>query len=156
ELALREQKRTGRLIGAVLHDLGFATEQDIAAFLAQDAQTPTVDVATLDIEPAVAGLVPYDFCREAGLIPCSRTDDTLSVVMADPFNVVAIDRLEQITKLRVEVLTAPRPDILEKLAAVNDREGSIDQTIDELMKISGRKTGDDSTAPMIRAIEQII
>ncbi len=156
ELALREQKRTGKLIGTVLQDLGFANEQDIASFLAQDAQTPTVDISTLEIAPDVIRLVPYDFCKEAGLIACKRTEDTVTLVMADPFNVMAIDRIEQMTRLRVEVLSAPRPDILEKLSAINDREGSIDQTIDELMKISVRKTGEENTAPMIRAIEQIV
>ena len=156
ELALREQKRTGRLIGAVLHELGFVTEQDIATFLAQDAQTPTVDVSRMAIEPEVTSLLPFDFCRESALIPCRREGDTLTVVMADPFDVVAIDRIEQMARLKVEVLNAPKPDILEKLASVHEREGSIDQTIDELMKISQRKGGDDNTAPMIRAVEQII
>ncbi len=155
ELALREQKRTGKLIGAVLQQLGFATEQDIASFLAQDAQTPTVNVAKLEIDPEVAALVPYDYCKQAALIPCLREADTLTLVMADPFDVVAIDRVEQLTRLRVEVLNAPKPDILEKLSAVHEREGSLDHTIDELMKISGRR-GDDNTAPMIRAVEQII
>lgn len=155
ELALREQKRTGRLIGAVLQQLGFVTEQDIAAFLAQDAQTPTVNVAKLDIPAEIVSLVPYDFCKETAILPCSREADTLTVVMADPFDVVTIDRVEQMTRLKVEVLNAPKPDILEKLAAVYDREGSLDQTIDELMKISARR-GDDNTAPMIRAVEQII
>lgn len=156
ELALREQKRTGKLIGAVLQELGFASEQDIASFLAQDAQTPTVDVSKLEIAPDVIGLIPYSFCREAGLIPCRRTETTVTVVMADPFNVMAIDRIEQTTRLRVEVLSAPRPDILDRLSVVNDREGSIDQTIDELMKIGDRQSGAETTAPMIRAIEQII
>ena len=50
-------------------------------------------------------------------MPCRRTEDTLTLVMADPFNVMAIDRVEQITRLRVEVLSAPRPDILEKLSS---------------------------------------
>jgi type IV pilus assembly protein PilB len=156
ELAVREQKRTGQMIGAVLTTLGFVSEQAVAAFLAQDAQTPTVDIARLEIAANLAELLPYDFCKEAGLLPCRRTEDTLTVVMADPFNVVAIDRIEQLTRLRVEVLSAPRPDILEKLSLVNDRAGSIDQTIDELMQISGRKTGDETAAPMIRAIELII
>ena len=155
ELALREQKRSGKMIGDALHQLGFVTEQDIANFLAQDAQTPTVNVLKLQIEPEVIALVPYAFCKEAVLIPCRREGDTLTVVMADPFNVVAIDHVEQLTRLKVEVLSAPKPDILEKLSAAYDREGSLDQTIDELMKISGRK-GDDNTAPMIRAVEQII
>lgn len=156
ELALREQKRTGRLLGAVLHQLGFVTEQDIASFLAQDAQTPTVNVLKLEIDPALLALVPYEYCKEAVLLPCRRDDDILTLAMADPFDVVAIDRVEQLTRLRVEVLSAPKPDILEKLSAVHDREGSLDQTIDELMKISSRKGGDDTTAPMIRAVEQII
>ncbi|HEU5078633.1 MAG TPA: GspE/PulE family protein [Opitutaceae bacterium] len=155
ELALREQKRTGKLIGAVLQQLGFVSEQDISSFLAQDAQTPTVNVLKLDIESEVVALIPYEFCKQALLIPCKRETDTLTLVMADPFDVVAIDRVEQLTRLKVEVLTAPKPDILEKLSSVNDREGTLDQTIDELMKISGRK-GDDNTAPMIRAVEQII
>ena len=112
ELALREQKRTGKLIGAVLQQLGFVTEQDIAAFLAQDAQTPTVNIGKLEIEPEIVALVPYDFCKEAVIIPCRREGDTLTVVMADPFNVVAIDRVEQLTRLKVEVLTAQKPEIL--------------------------------------------
>ncbi|MGH8017762.1 MAG: GspE/PulE family protein [Opitutaceae bacterium] len=156
ELALREQKRSGRLIGAVLQELGFVSEQDIASFLAQDAQAPTIDVTGLSIEGEVAGLLPYDFCREAAVLPCGVNGDTLTIVMADPFDVVAIDRVEQLTRLKVEVLNAAKPDILEKLASVHEREGSIDQTIDELMKIAQRKSGEETSAPMIRAVEQII
>lgn len=156
ELALREQKRTGRLIGAVLQELGFVTEEAIASFLAQDAQTPTVDVTALKIDAAVATLLPYDLCRQFALLPCRRAGDTLTLVMADPFDVVAIDRVQQQTRLRVEVLNAPRPEILEKLAAVHEREGSLDQAIDELMKIGGRQADDEAAAPMIRAVEQII
>jgi type IV pilus assembly protein PilB len=156
DLALREQKRSGRLIGTVLHELGFVSEQDIASFLAQDAQAPTIDVSGIAIEDGIAGLLPYEFCREAAVLPCGRVGDTLTIVMADPFDVVAIDRVEQITRLKVEVLNAPKPDILEKLATLHEREGSIDQTIDELMKIAQRKSGEETTAPMIRAVEQII
>ena len=72
ELALREQKRTGRLLGAVLHQLGFVSEQDVASFLAQDAQTPTVNVLKLEIDPALLALIPYDYCKEAVLLPCRR------------------------------------------------------------------------------------
>jgi N-acyl-D-aspartate/D-glutamate deacylase len=79
ELALREQKRTGRLIGAVLHELGFVSEPDIAAFLAQDAQTPTVDVSTLVIDPGVVGLLPFEFCREEAVLPIKRDATTPTI-----------------------------------------------------------------------------
>ncbi|MFT3780835.1 MAG: ATPase, T2SS/T4P/T4SS family [Nibricoccus sp.] len=156
ELAVREQKRSGELIGRVIQKLGLATEEDIASFLAQDAQTPTIDVSKVETVAETIALVPYEYCKEAVILPYRHTRDTLTLIMADPFDVVAIDRVEQLTRLKVEVLTAPKPSILEKLAASHEREGSLDQTIDELMKISEHKSADDTTAPMIRAIEQII
>src|SRR5687768_1209721 len=156
ELALREQKRTGRMIGRVLQELGFASEQAIAAFLAQDAQTPIVNVATLDIAPDTIALLPYEFCQHAAVLPVRHTAEAITVVMADPFDVVSIDRVEQITRRRIEVLNASKPDILEKLAALHEREGSLDQTIDELMKIGASEQRDDNIAPMIRAVEQIL
>jgi type IV pilus assembly protein PilB len=143
-------------MGAVIQKLGLATEEDIALFLAQDSQTPTIDVSKIETVQETIALVPYEFCKEAAIIPYRHTHDTLTLIMADPFDVVAIDRVEQLTRLKVDVLTAPKPNILEKLASCHEREGSLDETIDELMKINEHKRGDDTTAPIIRAIEQII
>jgi type IV pilus assembly protein PilB len=156
DLALREQKRSGRLLGAILQDLGFATEEGIAAFLAQDSQSPAVDVAQIEIEPEATRLLPYEFCQEAALIPCRRRDGLLRLVMGDPFDIVAVDRVESLTGLKVEVLNAPSADIRERLATLHEREGSLDQTLDELMKINARRGSADATAPVIRAIEQIL
>jgi type IV pilus assembly protein PilB len=156
ELALREQRRTGRLIGDALHDLGFVTQEEISSFLAQDSQSTMVDVSAIEIDPDAAELLPYDFCKEAGVLASGKRGDTLTVVMGDPFNVVVIDRMERITRLKIDVVNAPKADILERLASVYDREDSLSETIDELMKISGRKGGDETTAPVTRAIEQII
>ncbi|HVW20442.1 MAG TPA: GspE/PulE family protein [Opitutaceae bacterium] len=155
DLALREQRRTGRLIGELLHELGFITEQGLASFLARDSQGQAVDVAELEIQPEAAALLAPEFCRESALIPCERREGTLRLVMADPFNVVAVDRVEQLTGLKVEVLSAPQADILERLALLQGGEASLDKTVDELMQI-GQIRGDDATAPVIRAIEQII
>jgi len=156
DLALREQRRTGRLIGTVLRELGFVTEQGVASFLARDSHSLAVDVSQIEVEPAAAGLVPLDFCQEAAVLPCQRHEGTLRLIMADPFNVVAIDRVEHLTGLKVEVLSAPQADILERLSALHAAEGTLDQTIDELMKIGPDRAGNEATAPVIRAIEQII
>src|ERR1700690_1120398 len=60
------------------------------------------------------------------------------------------------TGLKVEVMSAPSADILERLVTLHEGGGSLDETLDELMKISGRRGGDDAPAPVIRAIEQIV
>jgi len=156
ELALREQKRSGKLIGTTLKDLGFISEQDISTFLAQDAQTETIDLSTKEIDPSLISLLPYEFAKEAKLIPISLEGTTLTIVMADPFDVIAIDKVEQLTRFKVEVLTAPAADIESRLAQTNHKAGSIDETIDQLMKIG--KTGEDTdnAAPMLRIVDQIL
>jgi type IV pilus assembly protein PilB len=159
ELALREQRRTGEMIGRVLHKLGFATEQAIATFLAQDAQAPVVNVAAVDIAPATAALLPYELCRQAAILPLEHDSRRLVLAMADPFDVLTIDRVERLTGLATEVRHTPRPDLLERLASLHEREASLDRTIDELMRIGGQAAGpgdEEASAPMIRAVEQIL
>ncbi len=157
ELALREQRRSGQLIGETMQELGFVKEQDIASLLAQDAHTEAIDILYAEIDRELADLIPQELAREFTLIPFERKGDTLVVVMSDPFDVIAIDRIEQLTRLRLRVLTAPAPDILEKINTLYLEESdSLEKTIDELMKIGVEEGGLDDTAPMIRFVEEIL
>ena len=58
DLALREQKRKGQLLGEALVDLGFVTQQTLASFLAQKTQTERVELARLVILPEIIRRVP--------------------------------------------------------------------------------------------------
>ena len=156
ELALREQKRTGDLIGVTLQELGFVKEQDIAAFLAQDAQTEVIDILEAEIDPNLSSLIPYDLAKQFIIIPFRQDGDTLSLAMSDPFNVIAIDTVEQLTHLKIRVLTAAAPQILERLVSLYEEGNLLDQTINELMRIDGEGGDTDDTAPMIRFVDEIL
>ena len=156
ELALREQKRTGDLIGVTLQEFGFVKEQDIAAFLAQDAQTEVVDILEAEIDRDLSSLIPYDLAKQFIIIPLRQDGDTLSLAMSDPFNVIAIDTVEQLTHLKIRVLTAPALQILERLVSLYEEGNLLDQTINELMRIDGEGGDTDDTAPMIRFVDEIL
>ena len=156
ELALREQRRTGGLIGQTLQGLGFVSEQDVSRFLAHDAHTETVDIRKLEIDPALLTLIPVELARRHVLIPVKRSGDTLTIAMADPFDVIAISSVEQHTRLSVEVLSAVGPAILEKLDQVYTSGLSVERAIEQLMKIEPEDGLIEDTAPMITLVEQII
>ena len=60
DLALREQKRNGKLLGEVLIDLGFVSAEVITENLANEAQTKVVDVKSAEISQDVLSKVSFE------------------------------------------------------------------------------------------------
>jgi type IV pilus assembly protein PilB len=170
DLALREQKRRGGLIGQVLVGLGFVSQEIVSLFLANEADTKVINVNRYLIDKAVLQLVPFETAKRLKALPLSRANGTLTVALADPFDVVAIDTLQQITGLSAEVVSAPERDILNCL----DLHYGIGETIEESIEHAMDQQGPDATksemrdradaagaeagdeAPIIRLVDQII
>ena len=161
DLALREQKRQGKKLGEVLIDLGFVAPGVITDALASEAKTEVVDVLNAHIDPEVMALIDYDTARRHRVIPLARDANTLTIALADAFDVVAIDQIEKSTGLLVKVVTAAESDILEALALYFAQGQNINETIDRIMRdgVDDAEEGDDELAdgsPMIRLVDQII
>ena len=108
DLALREQKRKGWLLGESLTQLGFVTQETLAQFLAQKTQTESIDLAAIVIPPEMVKIVPEALARRLVAVPVSRDESTLTVAISDPLNVTAFDVLEQATRLQVNLRRARR------------------------------------------------
>src|SRR6266516_749998 len=170
DLALREQKRRGGLIGQIFVGLGFVSQEVISAFVAKESETKVVNVNRCVIDKAVLQLVPFDTARRLKALPLSRENGALTVALADPCDVVAIDTLQQLTGLAIEVVSAPERDILNCLELHYGAGGSIEQSIEQAMdeqgldeaKTARRQLGEINAAeagvdaPIIRLVDQII
>src|ERR1051325_8666608 len=133
DLALREQKRRGGLIGQIFVGLGFVSQEVISAFVAKESETKVVNVNRCVIDKAVLQLVPFDTARRLKALPLSHANGTLTVALADPCDVVAIDTLQQLTGLSVEVVSAPDRDILNTIELHYGTGESIEQSIEQAM-----------------------
>jgi type IV pilus assembly protein PilB len=168
DLALREQKRKGGLLGPILVQLGLVTPELLSEFLAKEAETETVQLYRLAIDPSVLKLVPLELARRFRAMPVSRNGHSLTVALADPFNVVAIDTLHEVTGLNIEAATAPERDILDCLDRCYRTGDTIDESIDKILEEKAQQAvlpledvltqlGDtDDDAPVIRLVSQII
>ena len=168
DLARREQKRKGGLLGQTLVELGLLSGEVLSDFLAKEAEAETVNLRRAAIDQNVLQLVPMDLARRFRAMPVSRTDHTLTVALADPFNVVAIDTLQQVTGLEIEVVTAPERDILNCLDLHYRTGDTIEESIDKILEEKAEEdalpleevlsqAGDtDLDAPVIRLVSQII
>ncbi len=152
--ALREQRRAGLHLGDALVSLGFITPETLASMLARDAGADVVELADIEPETDALNLIPFDMAQRLRALPV-RVDEhgDLAVVMADPFDVVAVDTLEKESGMRLRVLAAPENDVIEAVDRWYAQSGSIEETVEQLM--AGSITEDDES-PMIRLANQII
>jgi len=106
EKALEEQKQSGGRIGEHLLSMGFVKEEDILDCLSQQFGVPSINLASFDIDESIIRLIPADVARKYQFIPVSKSGATLTVAMADPTNVFAMDDITFITGYRVEPVVA--------------------------------------------------
>src|SRR5256886_8428034 len=148
DLALREQKRRGGLIGQVMVGLGFVSQDIISAFVAKESETKMVNVNRCVIDKAVLQLVAFETAKRLKALPLSQENGSLTVALADPCDVVAIDTLQQLTGLTLEVVSAPERDILNCLELHYGTGGSIEQSIEQAMDEQGLDDGKASRRPV--------
>ena len=158
DLALREQKRKGRLLGEALTALGFVTQETLSQFLAQKTHTESVDLGRLAIPPELARLVPQALARRWVAVPLRRDAETLTVAISDPLNVTAFDVLEQASRLQVNLVAAPEGDILLAIERLYASSQSVEDIVEELLKLDRERLvhTTEQDAPMIRLVERII
>lgn len=111
--ALAQQKRTGEKVGSVLVAAEVITEDQLLQFLARQYRVSVFSLADDDLDRAVLGLVPARIARDHEVLPIARTARTLTLAMADPTDITAIDEVSFVTGLQVLTVLASRSRICQ-------------------------------------------
>ena len=109
--------RVDSVDAAIPRFLDAASEETRARQLAERLGLPYVDLWTFRIDAEVFRSIPLEWMLRFEFVPERRDDGTLSVVMADPSDVVKRDELEALLKARLKVKVGSRAalqDILQK------------------------------------------
>ena len=104
--ALRVQKETGGKLGETLIKLGFVSEEDITECLSQQFGVPSINLQHFEIDSSVIKLIPADVARKYNILPVNKTGATITIAMADPTNVFAMDDIKFMTGYNVEPVVA--------------------------------------------------
>jgi type IV pilus assembly protein PilB len=104
--ALQIQKTSGNKLGYDLVKLRYVSDEDIAQCLSKQFGIPAINLSHFEIDQAVLDLVPVEVCRKYDLIPVNRTGAILTVAMADPTNIRAMDEINFICGYQVEPVVA--------------------------------------------------
>lgn len=84
-----------------LLDAGLVSERQLAQAIARQTGLPFVDLSDVDLSPDIVSAVPAALCRRYQVIPVGRGRRSLTVGMADPTDLIAIDDITTATELNV-------------------------------------------------------
>lgn len=113
--ALNLQKKEGGRLGTNLIKLGFITEEKLVTFLSKQYGVPSVNLSDHKIDPSLIKLIPYEIAKKYLIIPIARVGATLTIAMADPSNVFAIDDVKFMTGYNVEVVVSSESSIINAI-----------------------------------------
>ncbi len=131
--ALLAQKGTAEKIGSLLVRLNLVDEDKLVGFLSKQYGIPSVTLSQLDIDPDVLKLVPAQMARKYEIVPVERKANVLTLAMADPTNVFALDDVTFLTNLQVQPSVAPQGAIRKAIERNYDIQlSAIGEVIHEL------------------------
>lgn len=136
---LEEQKQSGgEIIGQVAVRMGFVTQEQVVEALAEQWGLPVVNLAETTILPKVLEDVPQTMAELYKIMPLSKKDNVLTVAMADPQNLAALDDLRNMLGCEVRGAVSNAKDVEAAIARYYaDREESIEDIIGKLEEESG-------------------
>ncbi len=134
EEALKLQKQSGERLGRILIEKGWLTEDQLADVLSEKFNIPRVRVDSYTLDPSIVNTIPVELARRYKVIPLFRVEDTLTVAMADPLDIFAIDALRQATGLRIQEVIATESDIEKAIDRYYSTRDSMDQVVRDLGK----------------------
>jgi len=131
-------------LGKALVELGAITEHDVAKVVASQLGLPFVDLRDAKFHPDAVKLVPEALARRTQAVPMALEDKTLTIAIADPLDVVALNELAFVSKHNLKMV----------VMAVGDIEKAVERVYIHKEYADARERAADT--PVVRIVETII
>ncbi len=137
EEALKIQKETGERLGVILEKMGSVKTKEVYQALAEQLGALFIELDNYLIDPQVVSLLPEKFCRERQVIPVGEENGALILAMANPADVVTIDRARLMTGKEIKPAIAP----LEEIERIINTYFGAKESVDEILREVEEKEG---------------
>jgi type IV pilus assembly protein PilB len=130
--AAEEQKQHNGPLIRHLIKLGCLTEDALLAYLQKEYRLPVSDPTTMEPQEEAIQLVPHALVTKYHLMPLSLAGSSLTLAMADPSNLVAVDEVKFLTGYDIKVTVATVSAIQQAIEQYYDRSMKYDDVLNDL------------------------
>ena len=104
--AQSDAARRNEPLQKVLVSMGFVSDKDVVESLGRQMGFAFADIESLSLDPELVKSIPEHLAKRYNVIPISQQDNQLTLAMADPLNVLAIDDIRLITGFEIQPVIA--------------------------------------------------
>ena len=146
-----------------LVERGMVTPIQLASARAAQADLPFVELIDFPVERTAVSLVPAAVCRRHLVLPIGVVGDILTLAMADPGNVFAIDDVRAIARMQVKPVVAEASDLRAAIDRFHRADGELSDLTNAIEEehsastdvvLSEQAIEDD--APIVRFVNLLI
>jgi len=119
EQALEFQAQRGhkKLLGEVVVELNFVTEEQVLELLAEGYGVPFLTQPAAIADPKVVELLPKEFVEEHKVLPLFLVQGVLTVAVSEPANLYLVEEIQRLTGHKVQIVAATATAIEASLRA---------------------------------------
>ena len=112
-------------LGQVLINTSMISEHDLLKFLEEKLHIPYVDLEDYEIDKKCLGFISYNEALTYKMLPLFEIEDILTIAMADPLDLFAIDKIIERTNKTIEPVLGSEKSILKKINEYYDTKGKV-------------------------------
>lgn len=118
-------------LGQVLINSSLITEAELLKFLEEKLHIPYVNLDDYEIDKKCLQYISYKEAITYKMLPLFQIEDTLTVIMADPLDLFAIDKIIERTGKTIEPVLGSQNSILKKINEYYNLKGKVQDIVTE-------------------------
>ncbi len=164
--ALDSQQEAGGTLSYNLVKTGAISEMAFAEFMGQVYSVAAIDLEVVEVDVSAVSLIPADVATKFQVVPVKREGRVLTVAMANPDNIFAIDDIKFITGFEVKPVVATESAIKRSIDRLYDSADSLAsimgeieedfEIIDDDEEDLGADDAQSADAPVVKLVNSLI
>ncbi|MCP4580603.1 MAG: hypothetical protein GY839_03240 [candidate division Zixibacteria bacterium] len=102
-------------ISKSLVELGFISEEKLTEILSKKLNLPSLALDSMEINPDVTKLLPFDLARRCSSVPVLLLGNTLTIATDDPLDTTTLNEISSHTHKEIRIAVAPLTEIQKAL-----------------------------------------
>ena len=147
-------------IGYILIKSGLISEETLLKFLESKLHIPYVDLKDYTLDTRCLSYISFNDARKYKIIPLFKIENVLTVAMADPLDLFAIDKIVENTGCDIEPVVSAENSVLQKIEEYYKSDSSVGEinienshsSFDWQEELHKDVLSDEHTQILIRAI----
>jgi hypothetical protein len=140
--ALAHQRSWGGKLGAILIEMEFVREEDVAQAIAKRFRTPWANLFEPEIPAVVLKAIKEDLVKKYSVVPVRKEAGGLVVAMSNPLDIEVIDALRFATGFNIKPALALESELKDAIRKYYDHEKVVRRPAARFQDIAAKTSGE--------------